>query len=113
MKANVQYNDFIGTAAADVVNQEVLNDFLKSKNVDTARYSAVGAKFYAVENSYFEISVICKDLVKSTAMKNHLVTVTFEQGVSVAEFFAFFKRFEVVLSGKNFMHDSVREEIVY
>ena len=45
MKASVQYNDYLGTAAADGADWIMLNEYLKQKGVDTSRYEAVGAEF--------------------------------------------------------------------
>lgn len=95
MKADVQYNDFKGTAAADISDHRTLQDFLNSKKVDIAKYESFGATFYSGYNDYFDASIICRDLEKSTDQKSHIVEFHFE--VTKDEFFEFFKRFNVVI----------------
>lgn len=61
MKASVQYNDFIGTSAADISDHTNLNEFLASRGVDTDRYNAIGASFYVGYSDFFSASIICID----------------------------------------------------
>ena len=44
MKASVQYNDYLGTAAADFADSSSLEDYLKRRGVDTERYWHVGVE---------------------------------------------------------------------
>ena len=53
MKAYVQYNDFLGTAAADISDYTTLEKYLNGINVDTNRYHPIGAKFYTSYGDYF------------------------------------------------------------
>ena len=46
MKASTQYNDFIGTEAADISDHSNLKDFLNSRRGETDRFEPVGAIFY-------------------------------------------------------------------
>lgn len=70
MKASVQYNDFIGTSAADISDHTDLNKFLSSRGVDTDRYDAIGASFYVCYSDFFSASVICIDQEQSTSDKS-------------------------------------------
>lgn len=100
MKANAQYNDFVGTSAADISDFGNLNDFLKKRNVDTDRYNAVGASFYGGQNNFFTASIICVDNELSSSDKKHVVKLFFETGITQSEFFGLFKRFSVQVVNK-------------
>ena len=98
MKASVQYNDFIGTSAADISDYTNLNKFLASRGVDTARYEAIGASFYARYSDFFTASIICIDKEQSTEEKKQIVKIGFEAEFCKDEFFDLFKRFDVVIT---------------
>ena len=93
VQANVQYNDFKGTSAADIADFSNLENFLKGKGVDVNRYSPVGVDF---NSSYDHCSygVICKD----RDANNKLVEIRFESEGSYEDFFSLFKRFNVILT---------------
>lgn len=114
MKADVQYNDFIGTSAADISDHTDLNKFLAAKGVDTVRYDSIGASFYAGYSDYFSASIICIDKQKSTGEKPYLVAISFEDELDKDEFFDLFKRFNVVISTKYGGHQDqkIDEEIM-
>lgn len=95
MKAEVQYNDFIGTAAADMSDWIKLDDYLTKKGIDTKRYEPIGAKFFRSE-SYFSASIICND--KQSEIPNKAVQISFEKGLDQEEFFNLFKRFDVIVT---------------
>lgn len=107
MKASVQYNDFIGTSAADISDHTNLRDFLDSRGVDTDRYEAIGASFYAGYSDFFTASIICIDNEQSTADKKHIVKIGFESKFDKDEFFDLFKRFDVVITKK---HDGYHDQ---
>lgn len=113
MKASVQYNDFIGTSAADISDHTNLNEFLASRGVDTDRYDAIGASFYAGYSDFFSASIICIDNEQSTADKKHIVKIRFEAEFDKDEFFDLFKRFDVVISKKynGYQDQEIDEEI--
>jgi len=113
MKASVQYNDFIGTSAADINDHTNLNKFLASRGVDTDRYDAIGASFYAGYSDFFSASIICIDKEQSTAEKKHIVKIGFEAEFDKDEFFDLFKRFYVVISKKydGYQDQEIDEEI--
>ena len=98
MKADVQYNDFIGTSAADISDHTDLNKYLESRGVDTNRYNSIGARFYSSYDFSFSASIICIDKQKSTTEKQHIVSISFEKDIDRDEFFDLFKRFNVVIT---------------
>ncbi len=97
MKASVQYNDFIGTAAADISDWINLEDYLTQKGIDIERYEPIGTEFYHGER-YFGASIICKDNESENPQK--AVKISFEKGLSTEEFFKLFKRFNVIITKK-------------
>lgn len=97
MKASVQYNDYLGTAAADGADWIMLNEYLKQKGVDTSRYEAVGAEFFHGVGCFWA-SIICID--KESDTPNKAVKISFEKGLTEDEFFNLFKRFNVVITKK-------------
>ena len=113
MKASVQYNDFIGTSAADISDHTNLNEFLAIRGVDTNRYDAIGASFYAGYSDFFSASIICIDKEQSTEEKKHIVKIGFEAEFDKDEFFDLFKRFDVVISKKydGYQEQEIDEEI--
>lgn len=100
MKANAQYNDFIGTSAADISDDYDLTKFLTARGVDTDRYQAIGAEFYSGYAQHFTASIICLDTEQSTTDKKHIVELSFEVEVTRDEFFNLFKRFNVIITNK-------------
>lgn len=114
MKASVQYNDFIGTSAADISDHENLNQFLSSRGVDINRYDSIGASFYAGYSDSFYASIICIDKQKSTNEKPYIVSISFEDEFDKDEFFDLFKRFNVMISTKHYSYQNndIDEEIM-
>lgn len=112
MKAEVQYNDFIGTAAADISDHTHLENFISSRGIDTERYQAIGASFYAGYSDYFSVSILCIDKDNSAELKKHIVKIGFEKDISKDDFFVLFKRFNVVITQKygNYEQLEVDEE---
>ncbi len=101
MKADVQYNDFIGTAAADI------SDFLGSKHgdylssigkyykIDEERFNVIGVELYGTDS--FNISLLCVDKVKSTEEKEHIVSISIEIEDEKEILDILFKRLHIVL----------------
>jgi hypothetical protein len=96
MKADVQYNDYLGTSAADISDHTDLNKLLKRFGVDTSRYNAIGAELYAGYDTYFSVYIFAED--KSL---NPLKVEKFEVPLSPKQFFKLFKRLDVVLLEKH------------
>lgn len=113
MKATVQYNDYIGTAAADISDHTDLNKYLASRGIDTDRYEAIGVSFYTRYNDFFSASFICIDRKKSTQSNQFIIKINFETEFDKDEFFALFKRFKIVIATKhlNYSEIEVKEEI--
>lgn len=112
MKASVQYNDFVGTAAADISDHISLNKFLEDRGVDIERYNAIGAEFYSGEGDFFTASIICED--KQTEVgENPIVSIGFEAEFTSEEFFSLFKRFDVIIAKAhgNYQNQEIRESI--
>ena len=111
MKANVQYNDFKGTSAADISDHVKLSDFLKERGVDTERYEAIGSSFYSSYDD-FDASIICKDNEQSTPENLHLVKISFETGIEMDEYFNLFKRYEVISVPEFYNKFEIKEEVM-
>lgn len=114
MKASVQYNDFIGTAAADISDHIFLSKFLEDRGVDIERYTAIGAEFYNGEGGYFSASIICKDN-QTEEGENSIVKISFEDEFKPSEFFSLFKRFNVIITQRhgNYETQEIRETIYF
>lgn len=113
MKASTQYNDFIGTSAADISDHSNLSEFLNSRGVDTERYEPIGANFYHGYADFFSGSIICIDRQNSTDTKPYIVQLHFEAEFTHEEFFNLFKRFNVMVTKKYGGHQDkeIDEEI--
>ncbi len=96
MIAKVQYDDFKGTAAADISDYYLnsINEFLKKKypSFDWQRYYCVGCELYTSYGQYPSIYFICHD---SADGKHYLLQP--QKEYSLEEFFELFKRFSVVI----------------
>ena len=115
MKANTQYNDFIGTAAADISDHTNLREFLASRGIDTERYEPIGASFYHGYTDFFNASIVCIDKEQSTDENPYIVDISFEDEFTHEEFFNLFKRFDVVITKKHEGHQDkeIDEEITF
>ena len=101
MKADVQYNDFIGTAAADISDflgskyGDNLESFGKYFKLDLKRFKVIGLSIYGTENHY--ISLLCVDSKKSTDEKEHITSISIDIKDD-KDFLGFlFKRLHLVL----------------
>ncbi len=108
MKADTQYNDFLGTAAADISDHTTLEVFLKEKGVDTKRYEAIGVSFYCGYDSFFTASIICIDNNKSTETDKHVTSIDFKEDISNTEFFKLFKRFNVMVTKMHHGYENLK-----
>lgn len=96
MKAITQYNDYLGTAAADKSDHFFLSDYLKGRGVDTERYNPIGVEFYSGDSGYFSYSFICEDTESDEP--NKAVKIKFESKDTYEDFFSLFKRFNVIIT---------------
>lgn len=115
MKASVQYNDFIGTAAADRSDSGWIDRILKERGVDIERFEAIGVSFYSGYSQFFSASIICLDKEKSTEKKDYIVSIGFENEFTREQFFNLFKRFKVIITNKyqGFENHEIDEEITF
>lgn len=104
MKADVQYNDFKGTAAADISDflgskyGDDLDSFGKYFKIDETRFKVIGISIYGTDSFY--ISFLCVDKVKSTSDKEHIVrmSIDIEDERDILDFL--FKRLHIVLHSR-------------
>lgn len=105
MKASVQYNDFRGTAAADMSDAisvnfggDNLESFANFFKLNKERFKIIGISFYGRESP--SISLLCVDLEKSQNGKEHIVSMSVEWTYERHPLEVLFKRFDVVLHQK-------------
>lgn len=110
--ASVQYNDNLGTAAADRADQDDLDDYLKDKGLINEDEFVLSTSLWVGENHGGKLGHVSVTayLFKAVGYQNvdealrsidgpiPVRTVSLE--VTLEEFVAFFKRFEVFLSPK-------------
>jgi len=113
MRACVQYNDLIGSTAADVADwyYNSLQQYLEStfESFDGERFSCRGCTAYIGERNAVSVNFICLDKTTGQFVKFHT-----EEWWNTDEFFALFKRFEIVI-GKDIDEvevDESRESII-
>lgn len=99
MKAQVQYNDLVGTTAADISDYYLnsLNKYLEKRypNFESEKYFCVGCELYTSYGQYPYVRFICRDVNDSTYHKFKP-----ESDLSLMQFFELFKRFSIVI-GRN------------
>ena len=81
MKAKTQYNDFLGTVAADISdglsrNGDDLKSIAKHFELDTNRFRIIGLSIYGTKN--FRVSLVCVDNERSTVEKEHIVKMSLD-----------------------------------
>lgn len=96
MKANVQYNDLRGTAAADISDfyHNSLQTYLRDsyRGYESERYYCVGLTLWASDSSKtVNIGFVCHDRVEGKYVKLVPEEYSFER------LFQLFKRFNVVM----------------
>ncbi|MDX8567356.1 hypothetical protein OZ668_05140 [Elizabethkingia sp. HX XZB] len=101
MKANVQYDDLIGTSAADISdyisttyggdNLESIANYFK---LDKNKFRLIGISFYGTED--FGISLLCVDIEKSTSQKEHIVSMMINWKQDENPLSVLFKRMNIV-----------------
>lgn len=95
IKASTQYDDFVGTAAADISDSIHLEDYLSANGVDTERYQVIGVEFFAEYSEFISVRCICVD-----KESQEIKTIGFEKKITKDEFFNLFKRFNVIVTKK-------------
>lgn len=101
MKADLQYSDFVGTAAADIsdflgsIYGNNIESFGKYFKLDQNRFKVIGLSIYGTENHH--ISLLCVDKHKTTDKKEHITSISIDIKDD-NEFLSFlFKRLHLVL----------------
>ena len=96
MIAKVQYNDFVGTAAADISDfyANSIDDYIKSLSdrYDTTRFHCVGCEFLLTSKSEITLVFYCNDLRDKT-----LVPFSFNKTFELGELCVIFKRLNVII----------------
>jgi hypothetical protein len=104
MKADVQYNDFVGTAAADISDYlgskygDYLESFAKFFKIDDNRFKIIGISIYGTENFY--ISLLCIDKQRSSEEKEYIVSMSIEVENEKEVLRFLFKRLHIVLHSR-------------
>lgn len=104
MKADVQYNDFKGTVAADISDflGESGSDDLKSIGehfgLNHDRFEIIGLSIYGTSD--FFISLICVDKERSDENNEHIVSMSVEHKEGNEILDTLFKRLHIVLHNK-------------
>ena len=120
MKADAQYNDFIGSAAADISDSlgskygDDLESFGKYFKIDEERFKVIGISIYGTSN--FSISLLCIDKHISTNEKEHLVSMSIDIKHEKEILKLLFKRLHIVLHSKfdnKYPDMNIDEEVRY
>lgn len=104
MKANVQYNDFKGTASADIsdflggAGGDDMEGLAKYFNLNQKRFTPIGISIYGTDKFY--VSLVCVDKEKSTNEKEHIVNMSCEVEDEKEILDILFKRLHIVLHNK-------------
>lgn len=101
MKADTQYNDLVGTVAADISDLSTTTNRLEELasffKINQERFKPVGISMYGTDAFY--VAFICVDKEKSTDEKEHIVKIRVgEDQEDILDFL--FKRLHVVLYDK-------------
>jgi len=95
-EASVQYNDFKGTAAADISDFSNLNQFAETYGINPKNYVPQGISLYCGYDNFVHVSLLCEDIENS----NKLISISLPE-MSISEFLKQFKRLHIMLF-KNF-----------
>lgn len=97
MKAKVQYDDIVGTAAADIsdfVNNDMQAYLVQTyPNYDADRYKCKGYSFYISQGQRANVEFICYDTQENAYAR---LTPVSKQ-ITLENAFEMFKRFNIVI----------------
>lgn len=99
MEASVQYNDFKGTAAADISDGYIsFDDYLskKFKKYDKSRYSCKGLDIFFSYDDLINVEFICND---KKLQKD--VVLSPSKDMTISEVLKLFKRFDIIIGDSN------------
>lgn len=112
MKAKVQYNDYQGTAAADIADEFVnsMDEYLslKSKRFNKDDYHCVGCELRPFGTNKLDIEFYCRDL--STG---RIVSMRFNQQFDLTELLVIFKRITIVIGEQIEDIETPQTETIY
>lgn len=111
MKAQVKYNDFKGSVAADSHEDYTLSNFLDSVGIDTDRYEPVGTRFYPHFQGGLAVKAICLDKERSTRETPVIVQIALDEPVKYEEYFSLFKRFDAYIVKDHYQQFEVFESL--
>ena len=104
-QAGTKYNDFLGSAAADVSDTHTLAKFLREAGTMTDQEHIIGVRFSVGENfegranePRIQAFVTDRNLADGAHLDEMLVFRTVNVDVGATEFIGFFKRFEIVIT---------------
>jgi len=106
MKATVQYNDYVGSTAADISDHTTLEKYLEEINVDTKRFHPIGVRFFTSYGDRCNVAIICQDATND----NSLVELNLDE-MSISDFLSLFKRLEIILHFKGYENRDIDESI--
>lgn len=101
MKADASYNDLVGTVAADIADTTTMHNELSELGIlfklDKNRFTLIGLSLYGTKS--ISLSLLCIDKQKSTADKEHIVSIMVDKDENnILE--KLFKRLHIVLYKK-------------
>ncbi len=105
-KASVQYNDFIGTSAADISDHSTLNEFASHYGLDPQKYIPRGISLYCNYNNFVSVSLLCEDIEHG----NKLISVSLPE-MPISDFLNQFKRLHVMLFTRYYNPEDEVEEL--
>lgn len=112
MKANVQYNDFKGTSAADISDHTNLTEYLEERKVDTEVYKPIGVEFYGsdygLDLNLVNFSIICKD-----TNTGKIVKIQDARDQKFQDFIRLFKRFNVIVTEHSYLDSELQDSPIY
>lgn len=101
MRASTQYDDLVGTAAADIsygFREQTLNQIAQHFELDQQRFDLIGISLYGVGE--MSLSLLCVDKERSTPDNEHLVSMMLEEGVDDV-MNLLFERLSIVLHSRH------------
>ncbi len=102
-KAFCQYNDFIGSSAADNGDIETFQQWLKQNNYINTNETLIGIKIikHNIDNENFSIVILTTDNVDN----NPILVCEQDIEMNIYEFFSYFKIFQITLSPKGMLEN--------
>lgn len=96
MRAKVQYNDYVGTAAADVADAFVnsMDEYLalRSKQFDKTKYHCIGCELRPYGMDKLDVEFYCRDL-----QTRQIVTMRLNSDFNLTDILVMFKQFAVLI----------------